>query len=545
MRKTLSLVALVSGVGLLAASALGSVSQAPPPGTFRLGLAVDIDYVDPSLAYYAPTWALMYATGAQLYGYPDAPAPRGSRLLPEVAAGYPRVSRDGRVYTIRLKRTYWFSNGIRVTAANFAWAINRALQRRMTSPAQPFIEAIVGAKDVIQGRARLARGVRTPDPYTLQLRLERRTPDILARLAMPFFQAIPRNLPINLEGLSAPVASAGPYFIKEWTRNRRIVLERNRFYRGPRPRRVRRIQVDIGLPLEAIKRNIDRGIYDAGDVPLAAHAELGRRYGVRHRSPGRYFANPMPSLVYLAFNHDRPLFGGHGSEGNVRLKQAVNYAIDRTRIVRTFGAYGAVANDQLLPPTLRGFRNAAIYPSHPDLTRARARANGHTRSGTGELWCSFRSPWPQICQIVQANLREIGLSMNISLEPRVCGVFCFNPRRRGEQFDIFLTDWRSDFHDPGEFVQLVDGKAIGPFNSPNASYFDDPGWNRRIARANALSGVERYRAFGRLDREIMRAAAPVAPIATRTARVYVASRVGCYHHHPVYGWDYPAVCLRR
>ena len=125
MRKTFCLLAFAVGCGLLAASALGSMSQTPPPNTFRWSLTVDIDHIDPALAYYAPTWALMYATGANLFNYPDAPAPRGSRLVPEVAASFPSVSTDGRTYTFRLKKTYRLSNGKPITARNFARALFR------------------------------------------------------------------------------------------------------------------------------------------------------------------------------------------------------------------------------------------------------------------------------------------------------------------------------------------------------------------------------------------------------------------------------------
>jgi ABC-type oligopeptide transport system substrate-binding subunit len=543
MRKALSLLALAAGCGLLAASALASARQAPPANTFRWSLPADIDYVDPAHAYYAPTWALMYATAAQLYGYPDAPAPRGSRLVPEVAAGWPTVSRDGRTYTFRLKKTYRLSNGRPVTARSFARAIERAINRRMSAAAQPFIDDVVGAKDVIEGRAPSAAGIRVLDRWTLRIELTRRAPDLLARLAMPFFQAVDRTLPFEVEGVSAPVTSGGPYFIKEWKRNERIVLERNRFYRGPRPRRVRRIVVTINKPVAAIKADIDSGLADSGVIPLEAHAELGRRFGVRRRSPGRYFVNPLPSTVYLAFNHDRPLFKGPTPLGNIRLKQAINYAVDRTAMVRAFGAYGAVATDQLLPPTIRGFRNAAVYPPHPNLARARALASGQIRDGTAVLLCYRRAPWQDICRIVQANLREIGLDVVIQNFPSACGD-CPYPDRRGVPIDLIPAQTRSDFHDPAEFVGLWDGTTIRPILNTNVAYFNDRHWNRRIARTRALSGLERFRAFGRLDRDIVRDAAPVAPIATPNDRVYVSARTGCYHHHPVYGWDFPAICLR-
>ncbi|HEY8193378.1 MAG TPA: ABC transporter substrate-binding protein, partial [Gaiellaceae bacterium] len=378
MRKALSLVALLAGCGLLAASALASARQAPPGDTFRWSLSVDIDYVDPALAYYRPSWALEYATGAMLLNYPDAPAPKGARLEPEVAAGFPTISPDGRTYTFRLKKTYRFSNGYQVRAAHFVKAITRAGHKRMSSPARPFIDDVEWARAL--------------GPHTLRIKTTRRTPDLLARLAMPFFMAIPTSTPLNPEGIGAPVVSAGPYFIREWTRNRRITLQRNRFYRGPRPHRVDWIVADVGLPLETIKLNIDKGATDTGDIPPGAHADLGRRYGVKRKSPGRYFVNPAPTINYLALNHDRPLFGGPTSLGNVPLKRAVNLAIDRAAIVQQYGAFAANAHDRILPPTMPGVRDAAIYPRRPDLARARALAAGNTRSGKAVFYCANRSP---------------------------------------------------------------------------------------------------------------------------------------------------------
>lgn len=218
MRKNLSLLVLAAGCGLLAASALASAGSSTPANTFRWSLSVDIDYVDPALAYYVPSWALEYATGAMLFNYPDAPAPRGSRLVAEVAAGFPSVSKDGRTYTLRLKKTYRFSNGDRVTAGSFVTAFRRARSRRMQAPAATFVRDVDAFK---------AAG-----EYTLQIRMRRPAGDLLARLAMPFFMAIPAETPINPDGIEAPVVSAGPYFIREWTKNRRIILERNRFLRG-------------------------------------------------------------------------------------------------------------------------------------------------------------------------------------------------------------------------------------------------------------------------------------------------------------------------
>ena len=235
--------------------------------------------------------------------------------------------------------------------------------------------------------------------------------------------------------------------------------------------------IDVGLPLETIKLNIDRGTTDTGDIPPAAHAELGKRYGVKKQSPGRYFANPSAAVDYLAMNHDRPLFGGGGT-GNVRLKKAVNYVIDRQAILGQRGAYAGVTNDQLMPPSMRGFKNVAIYPRRPNLSQARTLATGQTRGGSGVFYCSNRAPAPQQCQIAQANLRNIGLNMDIKQFPRATQFELTG--RRGEPFDLTLEGWHMDYFDPYDFIFLVDGTTIRPSNNVNFSYFNSAAYNRKI-----------------------------------------------------------------
>jgi ABC-type transport system substrate-binding protein len=538
MRTVLSIVALTVGCGLLAASALGSVSQAPPATTFRLGLNSGVE-LDPAYLYLGDSsWPLSYATGAMLFSYPDAPAPAGSRLIPEVAAGFPQVSRDGRTYTIRLKRTYSFNNGGRVTAKHFEFALLRAATA-FGAPSE-LIADVVGAKAVSDRKALRISGVRVLDPQTLRIRIRERKPDLLARLALPYFAAVPLNLPPNGR-VQKPFLTAGPYFIREWAPRGRAILERNPFYRGPRPRGVDRIQVDVDLPVETIKRNIDSGALDAGDrLPPSTHSELARSYSVRRRSPGRYFENPTPTVLYISFNHDRPLFRGPGPAGNVRLKQAINYAIDRAALiqVRTYGP--AFTHDQLLPPSVPGFQDVAMYPRRPNIERARRLAAGHTRNGEGLVYCDNGSVGAQQCKALEAMLRPIGLQLS-----RSDG--CLSGCIVSPEHDLAFGGVRPHHLDPSGFFDLVDGAKIGtpPWRARNHANFNHPRLTRSIRIARQLTGPRRYAAFRDLDAEIMRTAAPLAVYGVSTERHYISARTGCYHHHPVYGWDFPAICLRR
>jgi ABC-type oligopeptide transport system substrate-binding subunit len=549
----LSIAMLVIGAGLLAATATAGSSGSSGPnassapaqtgGTFRVSLNTDLDYVDPALAYYTVSWSIEYATCAMLMNYPDKPAPQGSRLVPEVAQGFPTISKNGKVYTFNLKKTYRFSNGAKITAANYAAAINRNLNPKMASPAQPFIEDIAGAKAVIDGAATKASGVKVLSPYKLRITLTKVAPDLLSRLGMPFFCAIPTNLPINPDGISAPVVGSGPYYIAKWEPKRAITLLRNRFYKGPRPHNVNRVDYDIGLPLTTIRLNIENNSSDyPGDgLPPAAHAELGQKYGVRKGSPGQYFVNPSAAFRYLAMNHDRPLFGG-SAVGNVGLKKAVNNAIDRIAMINQRGAYAGVINDQYMPPSMRGFQNAAIYPSRPNVARARSLAQGNTRGGKGVFYCANSGAAPPTCQIVQDNLKAIGLDMEIKLFPRA--VQFTKTGTRGEPFDLTLEGWHMDYFDPYDFIFLLDGSTIRPANNVDFSYFNSPAYNRKIAAAAALVGQARYRAFGNLDIDLAKNAAPLASYITDNTRILVSKSTGCFAYHPVFELDIPSICKK-
>ena len=104
----------------------------------------------------------------------------------------------------------------------------------MNSPSQPFLGDIVGAQDVINGTTNSTSGV-VAEGNTLRITLVQPEGDFLARLAMPFTCPLPLSVPVNPNGIDAPVPSAGPYYIAGWTRNREVLVKENPNYTGSRP----------------------------------------------------------------------------------------------------------------------------------------------------------------------------------------------------------------------------------------------------------------------------------------------------------------------
>ena len=176
------------------------------------------------------------------------------------------MSPDGKTYEFDLRHDYTFSppSGLQVTADHFKWTFDRMLSKNMASPAQPFFRDIVGAEEVINGTASTVSGIVAVDPDTLRITLKAPAGDFLSRLALPFTCPLPRSVPIDPDGIDAPVPSAGAYYVESWTRGQSIVVKENPNYTGTRPHNFDEIHYAIGVPLADIQAHITSGDADSG-----------------------------------------------------------------------------------------------------------------------------------------------------------------------------------------------------------------------------------------------------------------------------------------
>jgi len=531
-----ALAATVIGASLLvgaafagpAAPAKAGGSEAKRGGTLRINLSTtDFEYLDPALSYEAPGWQVLYMTNLMLLNYPDKPAPEGSRLVPDAAAGFPRVSRDGRTYTFTIKPGLRFSDGSAVTAAAFKRAFERAASKEQGSPAIAFMHDVVGADARNEGRAGSVTGI-TASGQTLTIRLVRANPTFLAEIAMPFFAAVKPSMAIDSRGISV-YPSAGPYRIASRAVGSQVVLERNRFYKGNRPANADRIVISTNTDVNQSLLQVRAGQvdYDQFGLPPTVHDELSRQHGVRKGGNGRYFVNTGINTTYLALNASRPALG------KVNLRKAINHAIDRPSLLRVAGKYAGKRTDQILPPNMQGFRDAALYPiKGANPVRGRALANG-ARDDITLLYTTSPTSVAR-AQILKYNLEQIGLS--VTLKPQPFAVALRTAGTRGSDFDMFLIAWFADYPDPFDFINvLLDGQNIQESNNSNYSYLNSPKYNKLMADAAKLSGAARYDAYGKLDVDMMRNAAPWAPLSNGNVREFISSRVTNYLFHPVYG----------
>ena len=228
-KRLLGIALAITGLSLLLVAAATAAPSAQRGGTVVVDMTTDVDYIDPQLSYYGETWKLEGATACKLFNWPDKEGTAGAVATPEVAAGLPLVSKDGKTYTFTIRKGFRFSNGKAVTAKSFADAFNRFANPRMQSTGVQFLDIVKGAQAVINGDAGSISGVKASGSK-LVVQLTRASPDFIARTTMPFVQAIDGSLAgqIDANGINQ-YASCGPYYFSSRSSGTRTT-------RAPAPR---------------------------------------------------------------------------------------------------------------------------------------------------------------------------------------------------------------------------------------------------------------------------------------------------------------------
>jgi ABC-type transport system substrate-binding protein/streptogramin lyase len=465
---------------------------------------------------------LQYATCARLLTYPDAPAPDGWRLVPEIAAAWPSLSPDGHTYTFRITPGFRFSppSGQMVTAATFKYTIERALSPALgpDPPAFSVASDIAGLPAYRAGSSAHISGIRA-GKNTLAITLVRRAPDFPERIALSYFCPVPIGTPTAVNGLQDPIPSAGPYYLSGNIGGVVAVLRRNPNYRGSRPHRlaaiVYREQPRTGQAVAGIEAGHADYVAEP-DPALAQLAAAARRFSRPAAGrPRRYFVTPLLATDELAFNTR------HGLFADPRLRRAVSYALDRPALA---AALGDLVADRYLPPGMPSPRERHVSPpTGPDLRRARALAG--PRTGRAVLAVCSDPGCLQLGQIIQTDLKRIGL--HIQLRPYAGAI---SPATSRPGADIVLARIFAPYPDPVAFLKTA---LSGRFAQDRLD---------NIAR---LDRRQRLTATGQLELQLIRGPAPLAAIGTPAIPEFFSARVSCHISQPLqFGADLASLCLR-
>jgi ABC-type transport system substrate-binding protein len=526
----------------------GSSTTAPTGGTLKAAWHGGIDFIDPALAYYQESWQIEYVTCVKLLNYPDKPAPAGYQIQPEAASAMPQISSDGLTYTFNVPPgKYKFNTGQPVTAQTFADTLKRDLDPKQVSPFVSFVGSTIKGASGWKGGSAPLPGVQVSG-NNLILHLTKPNATLVAEMATPFMCAVPPNTPVNSKGVTS-IAGAGPYYIASYTPNQSLVLKRNKYYKGPRPHNLS----EIDFTQFAIDQN--QGILETKNgqldycpdcVTAAQSHALYTQYGPGNPTGAQhFFISPLIEVNYYALNTANPALK------NPLVRQAINYAIDRTGMTVQLGYKAGVPTDKYLPPQLPGSSvEQNIYPMQPDTSKAQALMNQAKQQGVttpinvlvystqGCTSCTNRMA------LLTQELKPLGINVKVKYFQR--SVQFQQEGVKGTPNDIADEGWLADFPDPYDFLNiLLSGKSILSKNGDNFAYFNDPSFNSQLDAAALKTGPARAQAYGSIATNMAKTQAPWAAWSNQTNYDFFSPSVGCALYQPTYGMDYANLCLQH
>jgi YVTN family beta-propeller protein len=478
---------------------------------------------------------------------------QGLTLVPDLAIRLPRPTDGGRTYTFTLRPGVHYSNSTLVHASDFRRSIQRLLL--IGGPAATYYKGIIGAQAC---RPRhppcdLAAGIATDDAIgTITIHLTRADPDFLHKLALLFAVPVPPGTSSRVIDRAPFLPGTGPYMISQYrpppARGHPVrwkvsfTLVRNPYFHQwsyaaqpagyPDVIDVERMR-DPKAQLAAVKNGT------ADLVSISAEGQSYRDLALLY--PTRLHHGPKIWTTYVFLNTRRSPFN------NIKARQAVNYAIDRARVLRLveLGPGGAVVTCQILPADFPGHQRYCPYTAGakdgvwhgPDLEKAKRLTK---QSGTTEVPVRvWNVKGSKVGLYLVQLLQNLGYH-RATLRTVSADEFFGTVGNSSAKIQIGLTGWGADFPAPSTFFQpVLSCQSFYPHTAENLNVAEycNPTVDRLTSRAQAEQVSDPATArklWARVDATVTDDA-PWVPVVNRSTTEFVSARVGNFQESAGYG----------
>jgi oligopeptide transport system substrate-binding protein len=364
---------------------------------------------------------------------------------PDIARDW-QVSEAGRTYTFYLRKGVRFQDGRGVKAGDFKYSWERACNPATGSRvAATYLGDIVGASDVLAGRAVEISGVKVIDDATLQVTIDAPKSYFLSKLTYPTAFVVDRaNLEQGREWWRQPNGT-GPFRLERWDENSRLVLQKNELYYGETAKLSQVVfQLYSGVPMN---------LYETGQIDVAG---VGADYIDRVMDKAGPFysqlqVTPELSFGYIGFNATRPPF----DDANIR--RAFTQAIDKDRLVSLVFRDLVRRADGILPPGLPGF-NEDLSGLGYDVSQARELIASSRYGSVANLppTTITTSGWGgAISQDLEAIIAQWRTNLGVEVEVRQLEPDRFLYYLKEEKDEMYYMGWVADYPHPQNFLDVL------------------------------------------------------------------------------------------
>ena len=446
MKRTVTNCLVLAALGLAPAGVALS-DDAKEGGSMIVTYKDDVSTLDPAIGYDWQNWSMIKSLFDGLMDY----EPGTTTLVKDLAESY-ELSDDGLTYTFTLRDGISFHNGRALTAEDVKYSLDRVTNPTTQSPGAGFFGSIKGYESMADGSAESLEGVTVVDPLTVAIELSRPDATFLHVMAINFSSVVPKEVVEEFgDDFGKNPVGTGAFELAEWTLGQRLVFARNDDYWKE------------GLP------NLDQITFEVGQEPVVALLRLQKG---EVDIPG----DGIPPAKFLEVKND-PQFSDFIIEGgqlqtgyitmnvkmppfdNKAVRQAVNMAINKERIVKVINGRAVPAN-QPLPPTMPGYApDYEGYPFDPEAARAMLAEAGFPDGFETDLFVYNTDPNPRIAQAIQQDLKAIGIIASIQSLAQANVIAAGGESDQAPMIWSGGMAWIADFPDPSNFYGPILGCA--------------------------------------------------------------------------------------
>ncbi|WP_193175677.1 ABC transporter substrate-binding protein [Oricola nitratireducens] len=491
--------------------------NATPGGNIVITYKDDVATLDPAIGYDWQNWSMIKSLFDGLMDY----EPGTTTLRPGLAESY-EISDDGKTFTFHLRKGVKFHNGREMNADDVKYSLDRVTNPKTQSPGAGFFGSIKGYDAMADGSAETLEGVTVVDPSTVKIELSRPDATFLHVMALNFASIVPQEAvaEAGADFGKKPVGT-GAFKLAEWTLGQRLVFAKNEDYWRKGLPYLDQITFEVGQePIVALLR-LQKGEVDVpGDgIPPAKFQEVMSD----PEQKARVIEGGQLHTGYITMNVAMPPFD------NKEVRQAVNMAINKDRIVQIINNRAVPAN-QPLPPSMPGYDNAYKgYEYNPEKAKEMLAEAGLPNGFETELFVMNTDPNPRIAQAIQQDLSSIGIKASIQSLAQANVIAAGGEKDQAPMIWSGGMAWIADFPDPSNFYGPILGCAGAVQGGWNWSWYCNEDLDKLATEADAMTdpakSADRAKLWSEIYGKIMEDA-PWVPVFNEQRFTMKSARMG-------------------
>ena len=461
------------------------------------------------------------------------PNPTGSDgYIPGTAESW-TVSDDGKEYIFKLNKNAKWSNGDPVTADDFVWSWKRILTASLGSQYPDMLYYLVGAYEYHNGEIDNFDevGVKALDSQTLKVNLKNPTPFFIGLLSHYSTWPVHKETVLKHGDIDdrngewtrpGNFVCNGPFQLKTWELNNRIVVEKNPHYYDASMVRLNEIHY---YPVSNVMTE-DR-MFRAGQLHLTSSMPTQKcPIYIEEKNPNLKIDPYMGTYFYRINTENETL-------SDVRVRKALAYSIDRQLLVDKVTQCGQIPAYSFTPPGSNGYQPSTEIPYDPVLAKQLLAEAGY----------SSDKPFPKLEILFNTNEghRKVALAiqqmwqneLGIQVELVNQDWKVYLSREMVGDFQISRAGWIGDYEDPNTFLDLM-----RPNRGNNKTGWENMDFDALVEEANTINDQEkRYELLNEAEK-ILIDNMPIIPLYTYVRVYQLSPDVKGFnphildHHHP-------------